>query len=161
MDYTIRTLTHEDEPILWEMLQYAAHESSIESVRQQPCLTRYVQGWGRMGDVGYVAMVNGIALAAAWLRLGSGEDKRFGYVRDDIPELAIAVAPHDRGQGIGTQLLIQVLELAKNHFPAVSLSVRADNAAVRLYKRVGFVRVPGSEVINRTGDVSFNMIYEF
>jgi hypothetical protein len=60
MSYTIRTLTTDDEPSLWEMLQYAAHESSTESVRQQPCLTRYVQGWGRAGDVGYVTIVNGM-----------------------------------------------------------------------------------------------------
>ena len=56
---------------------------------------------------------------------------------------------------------MKVLEIVKNQFSAVSLNVRADNSAVRLYERAGFVRVPGSEIVNRTGGVSFNMMQEF
>ena len=48
-----------------------------------------------------------------------------------------------------------------NRFEAVSLSVRGDNTAVRLYERVGFIKIPGSEILNRTGEISFNMIYKF
>lgn len=35
MHFAIRYLMIKDESIVWKMLQYAAHESSIESVRQQ------------------------------------------------------------------------------------------------------------------------------
>ena len=90
----------------------------------------------------------------------SETDKGFGYIRHDIPELSIGVAPDYRGQGIGTRLLPQLLADAKEHFSAVSLSVRGDNPAVHLYSRVGFIPVSGSEVLNRTGSESFNMIYE-
>jgi hypothetical protein len=45
MNFVIRSLMVEDESIVWEMLQYAAHESSIESVRQQPSLARYALNW--------------------------------------------------------------------------------------------------------------------
>jgi hypothetical protein len=38
MDYRIRDLTVADEPILWTMLMYAAHEPSLESVQRQPIL---------------------------------------------------------------------------------------------------------------------------
>jgi GNAT superfamily N-acetyltransferase len=82
-------------------------------------------------------------------------------VQAEIPELAIAVAPAYQGQGIGTQLMTQILELAKKDFPAVSLSVRADNAAARLYQRLGFVEVPGMAIENRVGGISLTMIYEF
>ena len=58
----------------------------------------------------------------------------------------------------GTQLLRQVLELAKGKLPAVSLNVRADNAVVRLYERTEFIKVAGSEMVNRTGSVSFNRV---
>ncbi|WP_310410416.1 GNAT family N-acetyltransferase [Chamaesiphon sp. OTE_8_metabat_110] len=144
------------------MLQYAAHESSIESVQQQPYLALYALNWGRMGDLGYVASIDDKShTGAAWLRLWLGEEKGFGYVNDEIPELAIAVLPDYRGQGIGTKLLRHILGTAKINYPAVSLSVQANNPVVRLYERTGFMKVPGSEVVNRAGEVSFNIVYEF
>jgi ribosomal protein S18 acetylase RimI-like enzyme len=161
MDYTVRPLMVEDKLIVWEMLRYAAHESSVESVKQQPYLARYALNWGRMGDLGCVASISTTAIGAAWLRLWVGEDKGFGYVKDEIPELAIAVVPNYRGQGIGTNLLTQILGAAKIKYPAVSLSVRANNPVLQLYERTGFIKIPGSEVVNRAGEVSFNMLYEF
>lgn len=160
MDYTIRALTVEDELIVWEMLRYASHEPSLKSVQEQPYLACYASGWGRVGDVGCVATKSTVSIGAAWLRLWVEQDKGFGYVSDQIPELAMAVLPDCRGQGIGTQLLKQILEMAKGRFPAVSLNVRADNRVVSLYERAGFLKVPGSEIINRTGGVSFNMMRE-
>lgn len=157
MDYTIRPLSSKDEPIVWDMLQYAAQESSLEAL-QHPLLAHYAAGWGRSGDMGYGAWHEATPIGAAWLRLWSEEDKGFGYIHDDIPELSIGVAPEYRGQGIGTRLLTQLLNAAKGNFPAVSLSVRGDNPAVHLYTRIGFVPVSGSEVLNRTGSESFNMI---
>ncbi len=159
MDYTIRPLSSEDEPIVWEMLQYAAQESSLEAL-QNPLLAHYAAGWGRPGDMGYGAWHAATPIGAAWLRIWSEEDKGFGYVSDDIPELSIGVAPDYREQGVGTRLLTQLLADAKAHFAAVSLSVRGDNPAVHLYTRIGFIPVSGSTVLNRTGGESFNMIRE-
>lgn len=159
MDYSIRSLTLEDEPVIWEMLLYAAHETSMAAL-QHPLLARYAAGWGRASDQGYGAWQGAKPIGAAWLRVWSGEDKGFGYVRDDIPELSIGIAPDYRGQGVGTHLLSQLLASAEGHFPAVSLSVRGDNLAVNLYQRAGFIPVPGSEILNRTSSVSFNMICE-
>jgi ribosomal protein S18 acetylase RimI-like enzyme len=161
MDYTVRDLTIEDEPILWTMLMYAAHETSLASVQSQPLLARYVNGWGRLGDIGAVSIANEIAIAAAWLRLWADDDRGFGYIDPAIPELAIAVLPEYRGNGIGTTLLKQVLRSAQGVFPAICLSVRADNPVVNLYQRLGFVEVEGSEIVNRVGDASFNMVYKF
>ncbi|MGB7086302.1 MAG: GNAT family N-acetyltransferase [Phormidesmis sp.] len=160
-DYTLRALERQDEAVLWEMLMYAAHESSVATVRDNPDLTRYVQGWGRSGDIGIVAMHKDKSVGAAWLRLWSGSEKGYGYVADEIPELAIAMGPNYQGQGIGSALLTQILAMAQNKFPAVSLSTRVDNPATRLYQRTGFVRVPETEVGNRTGGVSVTMIYNF
>lgn len=134
MDYTVRTLTVEDESIVWEMLRYASHETSLDSVQKQPYLARYASGWGRVGDVGCVATRDKALVGAAWLRLWVEEDKGFGYISDEIPELVMAVLPNCRGQGIGTQLLMKLLEVAKGRFPAVSLNVRGDNCVVRLYE---------------------------
>lgn len=160
MDYTICPLTAQDEPIVWDMLRYAAHEPSLESVQQQPELARYAAGWGRVGDCGYAAWQGTMPIGAAWMRLWPGEDKGFGYIGEDIPELGIAVTPEYRGQGVGTRLLTQLLDAARGKFRAVSLSVRGNSPAVNLYRRVGFVPVPKSEIPNRTGSLSFNMVYQ-
>lgn len=141
---------------------YAAHEISLESVQSQPHLARYATNWGkRIGDCGYVISLAETPVGAAWLRLWLGEDQGFGFVSKEIPELAMAVLPAYQGQGLGTRLLAKILEEAKDKFPGVSLSVRADNiAAVRMYDRLGFVRLAGSEIVNRVGERSFTMVWE-
>lgn len=161
MSYRIRSLTIDDEAILWQMLMYAAQEPSLEAVQTQSCLTHYIEQWGRAGDMGAVAESSEKAIGAAWLRLWTGDDQGFGYVADAIPELAMAVIPTHRGQGIGTELLIQVLKAAQPVYPAVSLNVRSNNPALRLYERVGFTKVGGSEMRNRAGGTSFTMLYAF
>ena len=161
MDYTIRSITTKDEPIVWEMLQYASHESSLEAVKKQPCLAVYASNWGRFGDLGCLATKDGLNLGMAWLRLWQNQAKGFGYVSNEIPELAIAVLPGYRGKGIGTNLLTQVLAMARKDFLGVSLNIREDNPVLKLYERFGFVKVPASEFINRTGGASFNMIRKF
>lgn len=161
MNYTVRALTAADEPVVWTMLMHAAHEPSLESVQQQPCLVRYAQAWGRAGDMGFAAYVDTEAIGAAWLRLWTSCDRGFGYIDDTIPELAMAVCPNYRNQGIGTTLLTHVLKTAQATFPAISLNVRATNSAVNLYQRLGFVKVVGSEVTNRVGGISLNMVKQF
>ena len=164
-EYKIRSLSNADESTLWTMLMYAAHESSVENVRSNPALDRYVKDWGRSGDRGFVAIDNKLEnryVGAAWLRLFSSDERGFGYVDAGIPELAIAVSPADRDRGIGTKLLMQTIGSARNIYPAISLSVRASNPVVNLYRRAGFVKVDGSDTITRTGETSsFNMIYRY
>ena len=60
MDYVIRQLTRQDEPILWEMLYYGLSsggkdEPPPRDVVHRPEIARYVEGWGRVGDTGFVA----------------------------------------------------------------------------------------------------------
>jgi ribosomal protein S18 acetylase RimI-like enzyme len=159
--HSIRALTREDSPTLWTMLMHAAHESSVATIQANPDLARYVKGWGRAGDMGRLAEQAGASIGAAWLRLWSADDHGYGYLAEDIPELAIALIPAARAQGIGTALLTQTLAMASNEFSAVCLSIRADNPALRLYQRVGFVPVAGTEVTNRVGSVSFTMLYQY
>ena len=154
---TIRPLTLHDEPLLWHFLMLAAHESELQIVQSNPSLARYVANWGRAGDSGLVAFEENKAIGAAWLRLWPSEDKGFGWLSDEVPELAMAVSPVWRARGIGTQLLNAVLQNARGYHHAISLSVRDDNPAARLYQRVGFTKVPGSETINRVGGVSIIM----
>ena len=102
-----------------------------------------------------------VPVGAVWVRLWSAADPGYGYVGEGIPELAIALHPNYRRQGIGTALLKQLLEAAQSVYLAVSLNVRGDNPVVRLYERLGFVKVEGSDRTNRVGGTSFNMVRYF
>ena len=125
--FTVRTAALADEPVLWTMLMHAAHETSLDVVTSNPELARYVSDWGRDGDVGVVAEQENLAVGAAWLRLWPQDSRGYGYVADEVPELAIAVVSESRGQGIGTALLSRLIQLATPQFSAISLSIRSDN----------------------------------
>lgn len=161
LDYTLAVITADQEALIWQMLMHAAHEDSLEALQWQPELARYAAGWGRSGDLGIVAIAEATPIGAAWLRQWTLANRGFGFVDTAIPEMAIAVLPEYRGQGVGTQLVIQLLWAAREYYPAVSLNVRADNPARRLYERLGFRKVPDSDMVNRTGGVSFNLVYPF
>lgn len=153
-----RPLTSNDEALVWHMLMLAAHEPTLEATKSQAILAPYAEGWGQAGDTGFVALDRDQPVGAIWLRLWTATRHGFGYVDEVTPEMAMAVVPHYQGQGIGTQLLALLLEHVKDAYPAVSLSVRADNPALRLYERAGFINIAGSEKTNRVGSISFNMI---
>ena len=144
LSYLIRSLRSEDEPFLWEMLYHAIHVSEGQvapprDIVHLPDLARYVQGWGRSGDQGFLAYreTTGQSLGAVWIRLLIGEGRGYGYVDEDTPELSIAVLPQYRSQGIGTALLGSMVSSVSG-YASISLSVSADNPALRLYKRFGF-----------------------
>ncbi len=163
--YAIRRAAPADESILWDMLFYAANmaeegTASSEAAKSHPYLAEFVEGWGRAGDLGVIAIdsAGGTALGAAWLRCLSGAEKRYIAVAEGVPELAIAVAPAAIGQGIGGALLGALLDLARGHYSAVALSVRASNPARHLYERHGFMVV--DTIMNRVGGQSFVMQVE-
>ncbi|MEG3924595.1 MULTISPECIES: GNAT family N-acetyltransferase [unclassified Microcoleus] len=168
LHYSIRPLTQEDEPFLWQMLYEAAHmaeegESRVQAVVNHPLIAKYVKNWGGANDLGFAAIELNAnqPVGAAWLRLFTEDDKGFGWVDDTIPELAIAVLPEYTNQGVGTQLLDRLLSAAKVSYRSVSLSVRSSNRVLSLYGRSGFKVIEGSETINRTGGTSFTMKVDF
>lgn len=152
-----------DEPFLWEMLYYAAHvneepDGSIAKARQNPFLTKFIDHWGKPGDLGVIAYEVGTLepVGAAWLRVFVGADKNCDAIEDGMPELAIAVVPSCTGRGVGAQLLMHLLDAAARDYPAVYLNVRATNPAKRLYERFGFVVI--GELTNRVGGMSVHMV---
>lgn len=122
-----------------------------------------MKDWGLQDDMGVAATLvsSNQSVGAAWLRLLTGEHPGYGYVDDRTPELAIALLPEYRSQGIGTQLLNHLLAAAKVVYPAISLSIRKSNPALRLYQRLGWEIIPGSETINRVGGISLKMKLDF
>jgi ribosomal protein S18 acetylase RimI-like enzyme len=143
----VRRAAAGDRPLLERMLAAAADWRPGTAVRAADeilavaALARYVAGWPRLGDVGFVAE-DGVAIGAAWWRLFTRADAGYGFVDEDVPELSIGVAPGWRRRGVGTRLLRALIaEARRSGLRGLSLSVELDNPAVGLYERLGFSTV--------------------
>ena len=162
---TIRAVQPDDEPLLWNMLwEAAAVAPAMRAIGREAALARpesrkYLDGWGRPGDAGVVAVdETDQRLGAAWYRRFPVDAPGYGFVAPDIPELAIGVIPGARGRGIGTALLDALVRHARaNGERALSLSVDRQNPALALYERNGF-RDAG---ISNADDSSLTMIVVF
>ena len=84
----------------------AEERPPFDEMLARPELRRYVEGWGRVGDVAIVALDRrDEPVGAAWYRLFRADEPGYGFVDDDTPELSIAVYPECRGQHVGGLLL--------------------------------------------------------
>jgi GNAT superfamily N-acetyltransferase len=142
--------TRGDTSFLVEMLYEAVYwrddgaeeRPPLESVVDDPETGRYVADWGeRPGDTAVFAFdrINE-PVGAAWCRRFGASAHGHGFVADDVPELAIAVYPEFRRQGVGSLLLGSLIARSRAaDVRALSLSVDRANPARRLYARHGFV----------------------
>jgi len=147
-----RLSTRADPAFLAEMLYEAVNwrddgaeeRPAFQEQLAQPELRRYVEGWGRKGDLAVVALDRvDEPVGAAWCRIFDAGEPGYGFVAPDVPELSIAVYPECRGQRVGTLLLSTLVTRARaDGHPAISLSVAPDNPAARLYARQGFEVAP-------------------
>jgi len=147
----IRPATKDDVPFLRTMMYEAARwnpdwpREPIEEVLAEPMLLRYHHGWGRPGDGGVIAELEGEPVGAAWYRLFSAEEPGYGFVDEKIPELSIAVVPLHRRKGIGEALLRSCMVQAREEgFQALSLSVAVHNRSRMMYQKAGFEKVDES-----------------
>lgn len=144
MNVDIREATAGDESFLREMLFQAIFvedglSAPARSVLKDPAIARYIDGWGRDGDFGLVAELNGQPVGAIWVRLFSADNPGFGWLNARAPELSMAVDPLYRGRGIGTKLLTELMSRLSTRYREISLSVSPNNPVADLYRRLGFV----------------------
>jgi GNAT superfamily N-acetyltransferase len=145
----VRRASVSDLPFLEEMLFEAAFwrpslpRPRLEVGLRRPELEKLLLGWGRPGDTAVLAVSTAAhSLGAAWYRFWSKGNHSYGFVSEDIPELAIGVRQEARGRGIGGLLLRELLsEAGRQGIAQVSLSVELDNPALRLYERLGFEKI--------------------
>ena len=99
----------------------------------------YIENFGsRTGDYCLCAEISGRIIGAVWVRIMND----YGHVDDETPSFAISLYKQYRGQGIGTQLMLKMLELLrKNGYKQASLSVQKANYAAKMYKKIGFVTI--------------------
>jgi len=136
----IRPAGPQDVRFLRDMLRHA-YFWRIDESADLP-VARYVTGWGREGDSGFVAIDELQPVGAAWYRLFPRRTPGFGFVDERTPELTVAVVPSRRGKGIGHELMEALLAQARSEgYDALSLSSPRDSTA--LYERYGFRVVSG------------------
>ena len=110
------------------------------SIIDEPGPRKYLEDWMKESDTGVIAEESGIPIGAAWARkFNNTEEGAYGFIAPHIPELAIALKPGCRGQGIGNMLMNELLsQLALKGFKSLSLSVNKQNRAVNFYLKLGF-----------------------
>lgn len=149
MDYKIRTISEGEESLLQDFLYQAVFvpegvPAPPKSIISQPELQIYITGFGtKKDDIGLVAEVNRKAVGAVWVRIMND----YGHIDDETPSLAISLYKEYRGQGIGSNMMKEMLSLLKTHgYKRVSLSVQKANYAAEMYRKIGF------EIIKENGD---------
>lgn len=147
----VRRASISDLPFLEAMLFEAAFwrpallRPPLEVALRRPDVAKLLLRWGRRGDTALLAVSSHRdAVGAAWYRFWSRDDHSYGFVSEEIPELAIGVREDARGHGVGGLLLRELLaEAGRQAVAQVSLSVEVDNPARRLYEREGFEKIGG------------------
>src|SRR5690625_1147120 len=142
----LRPLTPADLDFLLEMVVETINwkpgrNANLAEVLADERMERYVKDWGRAGHCGIIAELDDQPVGAVWCRNYTCSEPAYGYVADDVTEIAISLAPAARGKGLGRKLIQAAkAELGKT-VPRISLSVEDDNYARKLYESEGFVVV--------------------
>ena len=145
----IRKILSEEIPLLNDFLYEAIFipegvPAPPRSIIEKEDLQVYVRDFGKEADDRcLVAQVDGKVVGAVWTRVMND----YGHVADGVPSLAVSLFKDYRNQGIGTELLREMLQLLRRDgYPQVSLSVQKANYAFRMYRKAGF------EVLKETGE---------
>ena len=142
----IRKGSHADVPFMRSMLAHA-YGWRVNQLDADIPLTRYVENWGRAGDIAVIAAETGNRVGAAWLRVfredspGLRLHRRADAGADDLRRARRAAATAS-ARSCSTRCSRR---RARQRHQAVSLSVEADSPAVAFYERNGFEAVGESD----------------
>ncbi len=144
MNYIIRKITDTEYYLLDDFLYEAIFvpqgaESPPRSIINNDELQVYVKDFGKHPDDRcLVAEINGKIVGAVWVRIMND----YGHVDDETPSFAISLYKEYRGRGIGTELMVKMLDiLREDGYERASLAVQKANYAVKMYKKIGFEAV--------------------
>ena len=152
MNYQIRPIQPTEIPLLKDFLYEAIFipEGAVAPPRDildDESLQIYIRNFGKYpDDYCLVAEVGDKVVGAIWSRIMND----YGHIADDTPSIAISLYKEYRNQGIGTDLLQQMISLLKSEgYKSISLSVQKANYALKMYQKAGFniLSDDGEEVI--------------
>jgi ribosomal-protein-alanine N-acetyltransferase len=126
--------------ILYDALFIPEGEKPVDkTVVDLPEISKYINNWGLSSDFGIIAGVNEQPVGAIWGRLFNKNNKGYGYVDENTPELTMAIKSEYRNQGIGESMISRFFQLAGDKgYKYLSLSVDKRNRACNFYLRQGF-----------------------
>ncbi|MEM6806102.1 MAG: GNAT family N-acetyltransferase [Bacteroidota bacterium] len=151
MEIEFRALVPSDLLFLKEMFFISLfavpeEEAFPKDIIEKPHLARYHEHWGKAGDIGIIAMQGMEEIGAVWARFFEADAPGYGFVKEEAPELGIAIKKAFRGQGLGRKLMEILFEkLREKSVPAVSLSTDSRNPAMYLYQKLGFEEISREE----------------
>ncbi|ABR48289.1 GCN5-related N-acetyltransferase [Alkaliphilus metalliredigens QYMF] len=143
-NYLIREMKPDEVGILKDMLYEAIFQTDEKNllprdVIEQPELSIYINNWGKSDDLCLVVEIDGKIVGAVWTRILAGEIKGFGNIDRETPEFAISLYKEYRNQGIGTDIMKQMIyHLKTRGYKQTSLAVQKENYAVKMYQNIGF-----------------------
>ena len=137
----LRPLNPTEKDILKDFLYEAIFipegvEPPDRSIIELPELKVYYEDFGSgKADHCIVAEDDGRIVGAVWTRIMND----YGHVDDETPSFAISLYKEYRGQGVGTRLMLEMLQLLREKgYKRASLAVQKANYAVRMYEKTGF-----------------------
>ncbi|HNX65284.1 MAG TPA: GNAT family N-acetyltransferase [Bacteroidales bacterium] len=147
MNLCYRKISKEDYPVLREYLYEAIYlpegvEPYDRSIIDLPEIARYINNWNDSSDFGLIACNEDETVGVIWGRLFMEDNKGYGFIDINTPEISMAINKKYRNQGFGTALMKEFINLAREkRFKSLSLSVDKRNRAYNLYVRTGFIIV--------------------
>jgi len=143
----IREMDKHEIPLLEEFLYQAIFipegtERPGRGILKLPEIHVYIKDFGKETDHCLVAQLQDLIIGAVWTRQFPENEKGFGFVDTDTPEITMSVLQPYRKQGVGTLLLNAMLDrLAHKGCRQVSLSVDVLNYACKIYQKSGFITI--------------------
>lgn len=143
MNISFKNIDKNDYSFLKEMMYEAifvpVEEKPVpQSILDLPEISKYYKNWNET-DFGLIIQTNNQNIGAVWCRYFTKENKGYGYISDDIPELSMAIHKDYQNKGFGSILIKEIYKTAKNKgVKSISISVDKRNKAVNFYLKHGF-----------------------
>ena len=129
------------EDFLYEAIYQPDKDNQLpREVIKAPKISVYIDNFGKQNnDYCLIADLEGNLIGAVWVRILAGEIKGYGNIDAQTPEFAISLLKEYRNQGIGTLLMLKMIDYLKNKgYAQCSLSVQKANYAAKIYQKLGF-----------------------
>jgi len=145
MNINYRDIQKEEYQFLEDMLYQALFVPPGQarfpiSIIEKPEIRKYIKDWNQKeDDLAIVGVKDDELIGAIWGRKFRKENKGYGFIDEDTPEISMAVRPEYRNRGIGTILINQIeTKYLEMGISKLSLSVDKLNPAKKLYTRCGY-----------------------
>jgi ribosomal protein S18 acetylase RimI-like enzyme len=147
MNVALRPATPEDEPFLYELITLTIADQLAawvwpDNVRQALLDMQY-----RARQQGYRSQYPDAEHSIVLVDGQPAGRLVVARLEDQVRLVDIAIAASQRGAGVGARLLTDLITEAETAGRPLRLSVTPTNPAARLYRRLGFVRIDGDEVV--------------